>query len=137
MIWIKGKTCYRCSNTGLIQVLLIKEGIDGKKYLQTTMMKCDCPKADKRFKDMALYSDKFGDGHQFYYTEELMRSTDPPLTYAEVFYIYHNYIKRELERTGRAEIPVDGTILMEYLNRHKGRIKKQINESKVIRQWWL
>ena len=95
----KGKevwSCNKCSDTGLIMSLEFRQTTFGRKPYEFAYY-CDCKRAKKyafqeEKKDKLIlgrmYADKYEYGFQFPYSEKIMKSREPKITYGEIYLIY-------------------------------------------------
>jgi len=101
--WVKGNTCFRCSNNGFIYILELKtiQGIMTQVTgLHCKVASCDCArKAEFKTKGPnssviphRSYNSYYPDGgHQFPFNEDWIANSGYTLTYDEIFLVYLNH----------------------------------------------
>ena len=134
-MWVKSGVCYRCSNSGFIPYMRMEKCITGKFKLSEYSLRCDCRKGEKH--KAPSYEKKYGNDHQFYFSLDMVKCAEPPVTYSEVFLYYSQLINEELYKNPEiSKINVSDKFIMDYLV-NTNRFKKAVDlVPDNYRSWW-
>ena len=139
---VKRWVCYKCSGTGVVPFLEIKNSPAGRK-VYTKIAECDCMNKkemmvnDKKFSKP--YDEITGGRFQFPYSAVIMCARTPRITYHEVYQVYEQRFRADLAKDKNAPLNKSVDVLREYLKRPIDEPDMQVFNSEdnmTERRYW-